>query len=278
MADRAASVPIPRPRRLTPMSPFRAVLGWIGYLGGAGLLAGSTIRACLGSRPGEPSFYVATSAQVDRLVRLGFPMVAMVHVGMGSFLAMQAYFGATFVDGIGPVVGVGLIRNLAPLLSGFLLAGLVSARYVADLRSIDPAEGARLAASRVMAAAIAGPILATGGAAVGIAIGWLVALQMMGVTWPAFFDLFTEMLWARDVVGLVIKGVGFGGVAAVLACHEGLRRPEESDDRPDAIGSAACRATCLGMFAILVLNSGWFLLVYHAGAAFGPTVLTPPNG
>ena len=28
--------------------------------------------------------------------------------------------------------------------------------------------------------------------------------------------------------------------------------------------------------AILVFNSGWFLLVYHAGPAFGPTLLAPP--
>ena len=49
---------------------------------------------------------------------MGLPLVGLVHVGMGSFLSMQAYFGATFMDGIGPVTGVGLIRNLAPLLTG----------------------------------------------------------------------------------------------------------------------------------------------------------------
>ena len=32
---------------------------------------------------------------------MGLPMVGLVHVGLGSFLAMQAYFGATFMDGIG---------------------------------------------------------------------------------------------------------------------------------------------------------------------------------
>jgi phospholipid/cholesterol/gamma-HCH transport system permease protein len=29
--------------------------------------------------------------------------------------------------------------------------------------------------------------------------------------------------------------------------------------------------------ATLVLNSGWFLLVYHAGPAFGPTLMPPPG-
>ena len=92
--------------------------------------------------------------------------------------------------------------------------------------------------------------------------------------------MFLEMLWVRDIVGLVVKGAAFGFVAALLACHEGLSRPAEADRPADleAIGSAACRAACLAGLAILVFNGGWFLLVYHAGPAFGPTVLTPAGG
>ena len=125
---------------------------------------------------------------------------------------------------------------------------------------------------------VAGPILAAWGSIVGIAIGWLVAQSMMGLTFPAFFDMFLEMLWVRDVVGLVVKGAVFGFAAGLLACHEGLPRPDGPDDRPEAVCSAACRAACLAGLAILFFNAAWFLLVYHAGPAFGPTVLVPPNG
>ena len=165
---------------------------------------------------------------------MGLPMVGLVHVGMGSFLSMQAYFGATFMDGIGPVTGVGLIRNLAPLMTGFILAGVVSSRYVAELGGATPgieAEAASLVASRLLAATVAGPVLAVWGSLVGIAIGWAVANQMMGLTLPAFFDMFLEMLWVRDIVGLVVKGAAFGFLAALLACHEGLppaRRPRRA--------------------------------------------------
>ena len=41
--------------------------------------------------------------------------------------------------------------------------------------------------------------------------------------------------------------------------------------------AAACRAACFSTLAMLVLNSGWFLLAYHAGPAFGPTLLAPPG-
>ena len=264
-----------------PLNPWSIAIGAISYLGRLAMLATSALRASFGtSSSSAPSFAAETTEQLDRLLGMGLPSVALVHVGMGSFLSMQAYFGATFVDGIGPVVGVGLIRNLAPLLTGFIMAGLASARYVAELRATEDLghDPARLVASRVAASMVAGPILAAWGSIVGIAIGWLVAKSIMGLTFPAFFDMFLEMLWTRDIVGLVVKGAGFGFVASLLACHEGLSRSEGLDDPPEAVCSSACRAAYLTGLAVLFFNGAWFLLVYHAGPAFGPTVLVPPNG
>jgi phospholipid/cholesterol/gamma-HCH transport system permease protein len=246
------------------------------------LLATSALGSAI--RPGVPGppFHRLSALQLDRVLAMAMPLVGLVHIGLGSFLSMQAYFGATFMDGIGPVTGVGLIRNLAPLMTGFIVAGVVSARFVAELGGVEPrsAEASRMVATRLMAASLAGPVLSVWASLVGIAIGWLVANQMMGLTLPAFFDMFLEMLWVRDIIGLVVKGMAFGFVAALLACHEGLARPVHVDPTADleSIYSAACRAACLAGLAILFINAAWFLLVYHAGPAFGPTVLTPPSG
>ena len=252
----------------------------IAYLGGAaGLLAGS-LGALVRSTGVEESLVAGTARQVDRLVGLSWGVVALVHIGMGSFLAMQAYFGATFVDGIGPVVGVGLIRNLAPLLAGFLQVILVAGLYVADLQG-RPATATHRheVAVRVLGAMVAGPLLAAWGSLVGVATGWLVGRNMMGVSEPMFFDLFLEMLWARDVVGLVVKGVLFGGVGAVLACQEATRptRPFEPPGGVAAVSRSAGRVAFLGLAAILTVNAAWFVFVYHAGPAFGPTLLVPPG-
>jgi phospholipid/cholesterol/gamma-HCH transport system permease protein len=267
---------------LRPLNPFRAAIGLVGYFGRLALLTTSALGSALRAVFSGPSFFRESACQLDRLLALGLPLVGLVHVGLGSFLSMQAYFGATFMDGIGPVTGVGLIRNLAPLMTGFVLAGVVSARFVAELGLAEPGsrEASRMVATRLLATAVAGPVLAVWGSLVGIAIGWLVANQMMGLTLPAFFDMFLEMLWVRDIVGIVFKGAAFGFMAALLACYEGLSRPVHVESPADleAIYSAACRATCLAGLAILFINGGWFLLVYHAGPAFGPTVLTPPRG
>ena len=276
----------------------RAILNVVHYLGGMGVLALTAVRSVVRPKGEPPALGRAVARQVDRLFLYAFPLVAIVHFGLGSFLAMQAYFGATFLDGIGPVVGVGLIRNIAPLISAMVLAGLLAGQYTSELRGpgrdrLDhdpswkpdrgvgegqaadprpPIEPGRLAASRMIAAMIAGPVMGVWGSVVGIAVGYGVAAGMLRVSTAGFFDMFLQMLWVRDVVGLLVKGVAFGLAGAWFACYEGLR----DDAEATTVAGSAVRAASLAGLAILVLNSAWFLILYHAGPAFGPTVLAPP--
>ena len=117
--------------------------------------------------------------------------------------------------------------------------------------------------------------MALWGALVGTVVGWQVAQTMLGVSTHGFFSMMWEMLWLRDITGLVIKGVVYGLLTALFACHEGLRSAGTPDAHPDAVAWAAFRAVVLAGVAILVVSSGWFLLFYHAGPAFGPTLLAP---
>ena len=70
------------------------------------------------------------------MLALGLPLVGLVHVAMGSFLSMQAYYGSTFIDGTGAVVGVGLLRNLGGLMTGMILAAILAARMIPELRRL----------------------------------------------------------------------------------------------------------------------------------------------
>jgi phospholipid/cholesterol/gamma-HCH transport system permease protein len=270
-------------------------------LGRMATLLGQAARSIVRSPGAAPPFRPALVQELAALLLMGWPLVALIHVGMGSFLALQAYYGGTFVDGTGAVVGVGLIRNVAPMMAGLTMAGLVAVRTTITLRTrpwttldVDPLwvpdrdapagrpieplytpDPARLAAVRISAAAVAGPIMALWGSLVGTVVGWKVAEAMLGVTTHGFFSMMWEMLWFRDVTGLVIKGLLYGLLPALFACHEGLRGRGAPQTNPDVVATAVFRAVCLGMVAILVINSGWFLLFYHAGPAFGPTLLAP---
>ena len=167
------------------------------YLGGVGLLGAAVVRAAL--RP-HRGLLGATLRQLAELIRYALGLVLLIHFSMGSFLAMQAFFGATFREAAGAVVGVGLVRNLATLLTGFTLAGLLAVRAAG---AVDPAEegwaeptaepDGRVAA-RVLGAALAGPVLACWGAALGLLSGMLVARSLLGVAPGLFLGGFLEMV------------------------------------------------------------------------------------
>jgi phospholipid/cholesterol/gamma-HCH transport system permease protein len=149
----------------------------------------------------------------------------------------------------------------------------------------------RLAAPRIVAAAIACVFLSQWGIAVGTLVGWQASQSMMGLATETFFMMMIKMMWFRDVVGLVVKGLIFGGLAAAICCHEGLGAGalEEEGIEPDfspahpghglapPFAMPVFRATCLSFVAILVANSSWFVLVYHAVPFYGPTLLAPPG-
>ncbi len=235
---------------LTAPRPTRGVvLGSLAYLGGLGLLAMAALRALVAPRGDATPFWSAVVRHLDRHLGWGLLLVALVLAPLGSFLAMQAYFSATFREASGAVVGLGLARNLAPLLSGFILAALLAARIVPELRhrprlgldeepgwapdrdlsrglrsdQRDEPDPARLAAVRIVAAGITGPVLAFWGTVVGFLMGMMAAQSLLSVSPGIFVNKCLEMIEPGDLIGLVVKSVLFALAAALLACHEGLR-------------------------------------------------------
>ena len=315
----------------SPLGPVawlgRSVAESLGYAGGVTLLlvrAAGWILWPWQSRREEaaPSFMKTLMHQLFWMFLMGIPLVGIVHIAVGSFLSLQAYYGSTFVDGTGAVVGVGLLRNLGGVMSGMTFAGILAARMIPELlitrrrlsrTAAEPAEVTsgsrrrlpessdadsggmirvnlgRLVAPRVAAAAVACVLLSLWGITVGTLVGWQASQSMMGLSTEMFFMMMLKMMWFRDVMGLVAKGVLFGALSAAICCFEGLCHHAIEKDGDDAEhgpypthGLAPpwsvpiFRAACLSMVAILIMNSSWFMLVYHAVPFYGPTLLPQP--
>ena len=257
----------------------RGFFAFAAYLGSAKLLALSACRTLI--RTPEDSRSVplrgACLEQLSWMLRAGLPLAILINASLGGLLAMQAYYGATFVQAAGPVVLIGMFRNGAPLLSCFILAGLISARIASEFAI----EGwrrspSRLAAERILAAMIAGAILNLVGALAGTALGAIAAKRYLGVPFQIFLENGWSMIWLRDIVSLALKGFLYGGIAALFACLEGLRLPNESEPGTTLPYRACARACGFAVLTIFFLNSAWFILMYKSGPPFGPTVLKPP--
>ncbi len=284
----------------------KSVIGVLSYLGGvAALMMAAAVSLCTFRRADDlPGFWTVLSEELWWLLLFGAPLVGLVHVAMGSFLSMQAYFGSTFLDGTGAVVGVGLLRNLATLMTGLTISGLIACRLIPGRLGLAPGPAAsaspatepwllpapgRLAAPRMMAAALASMLLALWGFGVGTAVGRQAAGSLMGLSSDMYFLMFYRMIWFRDVIGMIVKGLLFGLVPATICCHEALRAARLSDGEssgetpsgecPATLDLAApiVRAACLSMMSILLMNMTWFMLVYHAVPVYGPSLLQPPT-
>jgi len=282
----------------------RRSIGMASYLGGLALLLASAATAVHKIKASSTSFRYEVEDELHWMFALGLPLIGLIHIGLGSFLALQSYYGGTFVEGTGAVVGVGLIRNVAPLMACQVLAIVIAARMTPEIRRdyglreiqpaprvgilnrpteepvitvgpVAPGNPSRAVLVRLIAGSGAGVVMGLWGSAVGTVVGWSVSKTLMGVTTHSFFHMFWDMLWTRDIIGLFVKGAAFGLVSALLACQEGLRG--RADATLPEVAADACRAACLSTTAILVLNSAWFMVFYHAASAFGPTLLKAPT-
>jgi phospholipid/cholesterol/gamma-HCH transport system permease protein len=321
MATTASTAPPGLPFWLSPIGWLgKSVIGVLAYLGGMAYLTSTAATSLFSFAQDEetPGFWPVMKSELAWILMTGFPLVGLVHVGMGSFLSMQAYFGSTFVDGTGAVVGVGLLRNLATLMTGMTLSGLLAGRIIPDLlsrqlldeeelaRSRETDSGhylstrgeqeqltvgnlARLAAPRMVAASIGCTLLSLWGVVVGTVVGWQSAGTLLGLSTETYFLMLYQMIWFRDVVGMIVKGTLFGFFIATVCCFEGLRgwrRPSlrtEGETEllfgagPTSTCAAIVRAASLSIVAILVGNMTWFILVYHAVPVYGPSLLAPPG-
>ena len=169
----------------------------------------------------------------------------------------------------------GIAAQSGGMMTGLTFAGILAARMIPELRilsrylssqqrrrrvGVDPigarretstmptaavspsiAPG-RLAAPRIAAAAIACLLLSQWGIAVGTLVGWQASQSMMGLPTETFFMMMVKMMWFRDVVGLIVKGLLFGALPAAICCYEGLGpgavedEPAEREHQPVAPG------------------------------------------
>jgi phospholipid/cholesterol/gamma-HCH transport system permease protein len=291
--------------RRTPASPIPAIVGDlaamvsvpVAYCGGLGLTTMAALGGLFTRRGEAPSILAGIGRCTDRLVWPGLAIVTLVQASLGGFLAMQAFFGATFREGSGAVVGLGMLRNMGSLVAGWTLAAVCGSLFVRELRSShlgldgdelsvpdrDAARGLRaddriapaprrLVTARVAAGALAGLVLSLWGAGIGIVCGLLAADSLLGVPSGMYVQKLSEMVVPFDLLSLGLKGLVFGAFAAVAACHEGLRAGEGS--APALVPAAVFRAVVTTLIAMSVLNGTYFTLAYLSGAPAGP-VLAP---
>src|SRR5690606_28147404 len=204
------------------------------------------------------------------LMAIPFGVIVSVQVGnLIHTLGADSLLGATG--------GLGVIKQGAPLATGFLLGGAGAAAIAADLGArtireeidalntmgISPVH--RLVIPRMVAMLLVAPLLNILVIFVGIVAGYLVAIGGQGVTPGSYWAAFGSFTTAADVWVSLLKAVIFGFLVVIIACQRGL----EAKGGPRGVADAVNAAVVLSIVAIVIVN----LVMTQVTAMFLPTRL-----
>ena len=156
---------------------------------------------------------------------------------VGMVVALQFYdtlvrFGS--VSLLGSAVGLSLIRELGPVLTGLMIIGRAGSAICAEIgimraedqidalecMSIDPYR--YLIAPKLVAAIISVPLLTAIFDCVGIMGGYLVGVVMFGVSTGAYFQGMSETILWNDVAMGLVKSLAFGLVIVWITAAKGF--------------------------------------------------------
>lgn len=277
-ADRHAPAVVP------PRSPFEwlmiigaATLGFVRHLRDFVALLGRVILAVghLLRRPADFPWREVSATLYKSGVR-AMPVTALVGFLIGIVLsylsALQLkQFGADVF--IVNVLGMGLIRELGPVLVAILVAGRSGSAMTAQLGVMRVTEeidalaimgvprGLRLLLPKVAALAVALPLLTLWATAAALFGGMLSAQAQLDIGYSFFIEQLPKVVPLANLwIGLG-KSLVFGIFIGLIACHFGLRvRPNTESLSANTTASVVTAITVVilvdGIFAILTRHLG----------------------
>ncbi|OGR75662.1 MAG: hypothetical protein A2X32_03330 [Elusimicrobia bacterium GWC2_64_44] len=254
-----------------------ALLSGLRYLGGLGWLSADAFEAVFLEpfRAGRRG--VRAEPVFEQMARVGYAslgLVCLVQFFIGVVLALQmAYilkkFGVT--EYVGTVVGLGMFRELGPLMTGVVMAGYAGAAISAELGTMAVSEEIEalralaispvryLVAPRVLAAAVMIPCVTMVGDFSGVLGGLLTGWGALGVAPGLFVRKLLDGLAVSDVLIGVFKSLVFAVLISVISCREGLG----VDSGAEGVGRAATRSVVYSVVAIIAADC-FFTALFHA--------------
>ena len=210
---------------------------------------------------------------IRQMAKLGadsLPIVTMTIMCTGMVLAVQTAkefvrFGAA--NSVGGIVAIAMGRELAPILTGVVVAGRIGAAIAAEIGTMKVTEQidalrvmatspvTYLIAPRFVAIALMLPVLIIYSNVVGSLGGWLVATNYADISSYVYIDSIRTFAEPWDMIGGMLKGIFFGGIISIIGCHKGLNAKQGAE----GVGLATTASVVLSI--ILIFISNYFLSV-----------------
>ena len=243
------------------LNPFLAVLT---YLGEILILLWRAIKAMRGG--------INVKDLIEQMASLGVNSVSIALLTTTTSGAVLALYFAPFLkqygaEGFtGAVVALAIARELAPVLTGVVVAARAGSAIAAELGTMKVTEQIDalralavspiqyLVVPRILAAVIMVPLVCALADAGGIYGGYLLS-KSEGVLPTTYLNSMKQFIDPADFVKGILKTLVFGLIIALVGCHQGL----ETRGGATEVGRATTNAVVLSIVLIYIAN---FVLTY----------------
>jgi phospholipid/cholesterol/gamma-HCH transport system permease protein len=196
---------------------------------------------------------------------------ALPIVGLTSFLlgVVVAYQGADQLRHYGAnvfvveLVGYAMLREFAPLIGAVIIAGRSGSAYAAQIGTmvvaeeidalrtigVDPLQ--RLVLPKIVALAVALPLLTVFADVTGVLGGMVMARSQLDIGFAEFIDRFGRVMHGSALLVGVGKSLVFAVIIATVGCFQGLRTRGSAD----SVGRQTTLSVVQSIFVVIVADA-----------------------
>jgi phospholipid/cholesterol/gamma-HCH transport system permease protein len=207
----------------------------------------------------------------ERVGADALPIVGLISFLVGVILAFQSAipmkrFGAEIF--VADLIGLAMLRELAPLMTAILLAGRSGAAFAAEIGTMKVNEEVNalttmgldpvrfLVTTRILAALLMTPLLTLFADLVSL-LGGALTMQSFSIPFVTFRHEVESIVDFSDFMAGFVKSFVFAILIAGIGCLRGLQTAAGAS----AVGDSATRAVVSGII-LLVIVDGIFAVIY----------------
>lgn len=210
---------------------------------------------------------------VQRTGAEALPIVALLSTLIGLVTAFSSAiqlraFGANIF--IADLVGIGMTREMGPLLAAILLTGRSGSAFAAEIGTMKISDevdaltvmGVKpldyLVMPRILAVMLTLPLLALFSDVFGILGGMIIGIASLDLTPISFMHQLQKAIGVWDVFSGVLKAFFFGILVAGTGCFRGM----ETGGGALGVGRSTTSSVVTGIF-LIVLADSLFVIIFH---------------
>ena len=192
-------------------------------------------------------------------------IVFLTAIFTGAVFAFQIYVGMKVINAdsfIGPIVTIALSKELAPVLSGLVVAGRCGAAMAAQIGTMKVTEQIDalevmginsyqyLAVPRILGATLSLPLLSAVFLSIGYFGAWLIGTKVLLIEEMIYVSKISDFMELGMVAEGIIKATVFGYLIGIIGTFHGFH----VEGGAEGVGRGTNMAVVWGMITVLVVD------------------------